>query len=229
MNGLLLPDAVMGFLGMHLALRAEVADLHAHVAAEREPVVASRRAELLTRVLLAHHTTEDTLLWPALERRQPGFEATTELLEDQHLQLDLALAELRSDVTTIDAVQASLEEHLQAEEQYALPVWLASFTAEEHEAFGRRLKQSTSIRQISLLIPWLLDAAPPETVGLAWNQMPKPMRAAYRLWWKRAYERRWGRRPSGFHHDRVAGRDITVLQDPRVDAADTALPLVVHA
>jgi hypothetical protein len=210
MNGLFLPDAVAGFLGMHLALRAEAGDLGALVDAGGDAVVIGRRAELLGRVLLAHHTTEDRLLWPALEERQPGFEVTTEVLEDQHLRLDLALAELRSDPTTIADVRALLEEHLGAEEQHALPVWLASFTAEEHDEFGRRLRQSTPIRQISLLVPWLLDAAPAETVGLAWNQMPKPMRAVYRLWWKRAYERRWGRRPSGFDHDGVAGRHLAV-------------------
>jgi hypothetical protein len=229
MNGLLLPDAVCGFLGMHLALRAEVADLRTHLAVDGDPTVARRRAELLGRVLLAHHTTEDRLLWPALEARQPGFEPTTAVLEDQHVRLDHALDRLRAEPETIEDVQALLEEHLQAEEQHALPVWLASFSAEEHDAFGRRLRQSTPLRQVGLLVPWLLDAAPAETVGLAWSQMPKPMRAAYRLWWKRAYEWRWGRRPSGLHDDRVPGRHTSVLQHPGVHAADAALPVMVHA
>ena len=210
MNGLFLPDAVAGFLGMHLALRAEAGDLRTLVVTGGDDVVIARRTELLGRVLLAHHTTEDRLLWPALEQRQPGFHPTTGLLEDQHLQLDLALASLRSDPSTICDVRVLLEEHLAAEEQHALPVWLDSFTAEEHEEFGRRLRQSTPLGQISLLVPWLLDAAPAETVGLAWNQMPKPMRAVYRVWWKRAYERRWGRRPSRLDHDLVAGCDLAL-------------------
>ena len=77
---------------------------------------------------------------------------------------------------------------------------------------------------LSRLVPM-----PAETVGLAWSQMPKPMRAAYRLWWKRAYEWRWGRRPSGLHDDRVPGRHTSVLQHPGVHAADAALPVMVHA
>jgi hypothetical protein len=35
------------------------------------------------------------------------------------------------------------------------------------------------------------------------------MRAVYRVWWKRAYERRWGRRPSGHDLASVAGRQLT--------------------
>jgi hypothetical protein len=195
MLGFHLPGAVCGFLGMHLALRTESADLSSLVAAGADPVLVARRTELLTRVLYAHHTAEDRLLWPALERRQPGFDTTTEVLEDQHRRLDRLLAEMARRPEVVDDVHVLLEEHLTAEETRALPVWLASFTLEEHEAFGRRLRAATPLREVAVLIPWLLDASPDETAGLAWGHLPKPMRAAYRLWWKRAYERRWGRLP----------------------------------
>ena len=61
-----LPSAVMGFAGVHLALRAEAAGI-AHLVAEGDDHQARRRAALLGRVLSAHHRTEDHLLWPALE------------------------------------------------------------------------------------------------------------------------------------------------------------------
>ena len=67
-----LPGAVMGFAGVHLALRAEAAGV-AHLVAEGDDQRARRRSALLCRVLTAHHRTEDNLLWPALEARQPGF------------------------------------------------------------------------------------------------------------------------------------------------------------
>ena len=205
MHGFDLPGAVCGFLGMHLALRSESADLVRLVADGGQPVLVRRRTELLTRVLHAHHTAEDRLLWPSLERRQPGFEPTTTLLEDQHRRLDEMLAALKRDPGTVGEVRSLLEEHLVAEETRALPVWLASFTAEEHDAFGRRLRASTPLREIGVLIPWLLDASPDETVGMAWEHLPKPMRGAYRLWWKRAYERRWGRVPSRLDDHLVTG------------------------
>lgn len=205
MHGLDLPGAVCGFLGVHLALRAEAADLSALVAHGGDPRLVARRSEVLARVLFAHHTTEDRLLWPALEERQPGFEPVTVMLEDQHEQLDLALARLRRDPEAVDGVRTLLEEHLAAEEHRALPVWLGSFTAEEHDLFGRRLRASTPLREIGVMVPWLLDASPAEVVGLAWEHMPKPMRAAYRLWWKRVYEWRWGRLPSRLDDHRVAG------------------------
>lgn len=204
MHGIDVPGAVCGFLGMHLALRAEAADLAALVAGGGDPVIVSRRTDVMTRALVAHHTAEDRLLWPALEERQPGFHPVTALLEEQHHQLDAALGRLRHEPEVIDDLRALLEGHLAAEEHRALPVWLASFTAEEHEIFGRRLRAATPLREIGVLIPWLLDASPEEVAGVAWDHLPRPLRAAYRLWWKRAYERRWGRMPSRLDDHHVA-------------------------
>jgi hypothetical protein len=143
-----LPAAVMGFAGVHLALRAEATGI-AHLVAEGDDHQARRRAALLGRVLAAHHRTEDHLLWPAIEARQPGFTMTTVELEDQHRQLDEQLEGLVDDPASIDGVGAFLEQHLQDEEQRALPVWLASFDAADHERFGRLLRRSTPRQRAS--------------------------------------------------------------------------------
>src|SRR5690349_20463398 len=110
-----LPSAVMGFAGVHLALRAEASGL-AHLVAEGDDLQARRRAALLCRVLSAHHRTEDTLLWPAIEARQPGFTMTTEALEGQHRRLDELMGRLVDDPATIDEASSFLEQHLQDEE-----------------------------------------------------------------------------------------------------------------
>ena len=189
-----LPSAVMGFAGVHLALRAEAAGI-AHLVAEGDDRLARRRAALLCRVLTAHHRTEDTLLWPAIEARQPGFAMTTVELEGQHRILDELMEGLRHDPATIDAAQSFLEQHLQDEEQRALPVWLASFDAADHERFGRVLRRSTPLGEAGTMISWLLDATPATVHPAARAHLPAPFRMAHRFWWRHRYEGRYGRAP----------------------------------
>ena len=189
-----LPSAVMGFAGVHLALRAEAAGI-AHLVAEGDDRLARRRAALLCRVLTAHHRTEDTLLWPAIEARQPGFTMTTVELEGQHRVLDELMEGLRRDPATIEAAGAFLEQHLQDEEQRALPVWLASFDAADHERFGRLLRRSTPLGEAGTMISWLLDATPATVHPAARAHLPAPFRMAHRFWWRHRYEGRYGRAP----------------------------------
>ena len=83
-----LPRAVVGFVGVHLGLRAEAA----HVERLRDAgdlAGARRRARLLATVLHHHHRAEDTVLFPALVARQPGVAVTTAELEAQHVELDV--------------------------------------------------------------------------------------------------------------------------------------------
>ena len=40
-----------------------------------------------------------------------------------------------------------------------LPMWLASFTADEHERFAARLRRATPLRDAGMMISWLLDVA----------------------------------------------------------------------
>ncbi len=85
-----LPQAVVGFVGVHLGLRAEAAHVERLRDAGDLPG-AQRRAHLLATVLHHHHRAEDTVLFPALTDRQPGAAVTTAELEDQHVELDVAL------------------------------------------------------------------------------------------------------------------------------------------
>jgi hypothetical protein len=192
MHNVDLPAAVIGFGGVHLALRAE-ADGIARLAESGAHGAARRRARLLAQVLAIHHHTEDTLLWPALEERHPGFALTTPELEDQHRRLDEELADLPGDVHLIEEVQPLLIAHLEAEEQRALPVWLASFSAEEHKRFGRMLQRSTPLADAGLMIAWLLDATPDAALPVARRHIPASLQAIHKLWWRGRYERQWGR------------------------------------
>jgi hypothetical protein len=191
-----LPRAVVGFVGVHLGLRAEVAHVDRLCDAGDLPG-ARRRAALLATVLHHHHRAEDTVLFPALAARQPGVVVTTAELEAQHDELDAVLGDLPNDLDTIGRVRQLLEGHLAQEEQLVLPVWMSSFTAEEHDRFVGSLRRATPLRDAGLMISWLLDTAPDGALGVAWEQVPPSLRLLHRVWWRRRYERAFGsRRPA---------------------------------
>jgi hypothetical protein len=186
-----LPRAVLGFVGVHLGLRAEVAHVE-RLAGAGDVAQARRRAELLATVLHHHHCAEDTVLFPALVARNPGLVVTTAELEAQHTELDVALAALPGDLDTVDAARGLIERHLGQEEQLVLPVWISSFTRAEHERFAGALRRATPLRDAGLMISWLLDTASDDAVGPAWEQVPSSLRVLYRAWWRRRYERAYG-------------------------------------
>lgn len=152
---------------------------------------------MLTRVLTIHHRGEEDLLLPALRDRQPGFEPQARTIELQHDQLDASLDLLREgaagghvDTATAAAACTLLEHHLCTEEQHLLPVWLQSFTRAEHDEFAARLRRSTSLRDMRVMIPWLLEATPAGYREMALREVPRPVRIVHHLWWKRRFHRR---------------------------------------
>jgi Hemerythrin HHE cation binding domain len=186
-----LPRAVLGFVGVHLGLRAEAAYVQRLVADGDRPA-ANRRARLLATVLHHHHRAEDTVLFPALVARQPAATTTSEL-DRQHNELDDALQRLGADVELAPTTRRLLDHHLITEEAHVLPMWLDAFTADEHEQFATRLRRSTPVRDAGLMIAWLLDTAPHGAGELAWSQVPSSLRLMHRLWWRPRYERAFGR------------------------------------
>jgi hypothetical protein len=186
-----LPRAVLGFVGVHLGLRAEAAHVE-RLTDAGDHAQAQRRAELLARVLQHHHRAEDTVLFPALVGRQPGLVVTTDELEAEHAELDVALAALAGDLTTVDGARSLVERHLGREEHLVLPVWMASFTTAEHDRFAAALRRATPLRDAGLMISWLLDTAPDGAFDAAWDQVPPSLRTMYRVWWRRRYERAFG-------------------------------------
>jgi hypothetical protein len=186
------PDPVLGFIGVHYGLRAEATGV-AQLVERGEVRQAARRAQLLARVLAEHHRVEDELLWPALEARRPDFALVRIELELQHEQLDVALADLASDPTTIGRALPLLFDHLLAEEMTALPVWLETFTADDHSMFESKLRRSTSWRNIGTMLSWLFDVTPADIRPLATSRVPSSLRWAHRVWFRHLYAARYGR------------------------------------
>jgi hypothetical protein len=148
-----------------------------------------------------HHHGEDELLWPALAARDASFAATGDQLAAEHDALDVSIEDLadrfryaRRD-NVVDAAVATrdaLEAHLQAEERDALPVWLASFSPEEHEDFRNRLQRATPLGDVAVMVSWLLDRAQGPARDMVWEQLPGALRALYRWRWRGNFERTYG-------------------------------------
>jgi hypothetical protein len=69
-------------------------------------------------------------------------------------------------------------------------VWLQSFTRAEHEEFAARLRRSTSLRDMRVIIPWLLEATPAGYREMALREVPRPVRIVHHVWWRRRFQRR---------------------------------------
>jgi hypothetical protein len=189
------PAPVLGFLLVHAALRREVADL---IIAAGAGAPVGTRLELFDRVIRAHHHGEDEVLLPLLRSKEPAVTAVADQVEAQHVTLDATLDRVRA----LDAggrlgpddlapLATLVEDHLVLEEQELLPTWVASLTTSEHERFARQLRRATPWRDVTVMVPWLLDAVPDAMRPAAETELPRPIRFAYRHGLRRRFERRW--------------------------------------
>ena len=109
---------------------------------------------------------------------------------DPGRELPAAAAGGHVDMATAAASCTLLEQHLCTEEQQLLPVWLQSFSRAEHDEFAARLRRSTSLRDMRVMIPWLLEAMPADYRELATREVPRSIRIVHHLWWRRRFQRR---------------------------------------
>jgi hypothetical protein len=195
------PEAVLGLMVVHSALRSEAADLVAGATCGGDRVRLTRRARLLGRVVQVHHHGEDDLLWPALAQRDPAFATIGAGFVAEHAALDRCLDALadvarhaereRVQVAATEA-QDALEAHLLAEARQALPVWMASFSADEFAQFRDRLQRATPLGDVAVMVSWLLDRARGPAREMVWTELPGALRAMYRWRWRAHFERTYG-------------------------------------
>lgn len=187
------PAPVLGFLLVHAGLRRESQTM---VEAARRGEDVSRRLALFDRVIRAHHHGEGQVLLPMLSSREPTIQEVADEVEDQHVRLDRTLDRLRTAEPAavgagVGELATLLEEHLVLEETRLLPTWLAVLSPAEHQRFTRRLRRATPWRDVSVMVPWLLDAVPPAYRAVAESELPAHVRFAYRYCMRRSFERSW--------------------------------------
>jgi len=155
--------------------------------------------------LIAHHTHEDELFFPALAARVGAERMHLAELTAQHHQLDgvlqsveeglAALTDPNTDfsanrtrvVDDLSAMVDHLTTHLDLEERTALPLFAGNMPGSEYTELESRSREATPRAQSGFLIPWLAEHASSDQ-RKAWFHSAPPLRIVYRLN-RRSYRR----------------------------------------
>jgi len=201
------PDDLTLFFLIHRAIRTDLAAF-ADAIATVDPADRTRIAQLsrwlgfVERAIHAHHEGEDEWLYPLVAGRDPGFAAARAGLEAEHRALDPALIDVRArlealatieDRAALAAAARGLAEHMRAhldrEEEVLVPAMTRWVTLRELGDFEREGSRKTSLRDLSLVLPWVASAATPAELATLRGVLPWPVRLLHRWSWQPSYDR----------------------------------------
>jgi hemerythrin-like domain-containing protein len=195
----------------HQALRADGARLAATVAALQPRDPENRLPGVrdfydhYREQLVAHHTHEDTLFYPALAARVGDDRMHRDELVAQHHQLDgvlqrvgdgLAdLADPDGDFSSnrtrvvgdLSTMVEELNTHLDFEERTALPLFVSDMPVAEYKKLESEARKATPREEAGFLIPWIVEHASPDQRKALFRSAP-PLRIVN--WLKRRRYRR---------------------------------------
>jgi Hemerythrin HHE cation binding domain len=184
---------------VHQALRVDGARLVATVAALEPRDRGSRLPGVrefydnYREQLVAHHTHEDTLFYPALAAQVGEDRMHREELVSQHHQLDGVLqavgdglddlADPDGDFSTnrtrvagdLSTMAEQLGAHLDFEERTALPLFVSDMPVAEYRKLESKARRATPRGQSGFLIPWIVDHASPDQRKALFRSAP-PLR-----------------------------------------------------
>jgi hemerythrin-like domain-containing protein len=174
-------------LAVHKAMRADGTRLRRAVAdmpeGDTEQAAALGRAfGEISSLVHDHHWTEDDVMYPFLMERVPSFEADAIRLENDHIDLDAAMARIGArlrllshplsvnlwrdtrdhlvdEATAFDDV---LVAHLDREEAVVLPAVDALMSAAEQRTLHKQEAKLATYRHMRMAVPWVLANATPE-------------------------------------------------------------------
>ncbi|MFB9832585.1 hemerythrin domain-containing protein [Actinoallomurus acaciae] len=195
----------------HDAFRRDLVRLEAAVVDGRAATREVRAGwDNFTDQLHVHHTVEDEWLWPRLTERvkdRPDALALLADMEAEHGRLDPLLeefggaleanaADLAARVETLTAV---LDQHLEHEENEALPLIQEVMTPADWKEFGRAMARRQGVKGAAAYVPWIIDGISRDDRRRFLANLPAPVRAINRLAWTPKYRRRrlWNPTESG--------------------------------
>jgi len=137
-----------------------------------------------------HHTSEDNILWPMIENRDPGAAEPLARLSAEHDQLEAALEALAAApidepgrtalVNSAVAVRDLVHAHLDHEEPILFAALREHVSEEEWEDFARQVRATAPDVGTHLLVGLLEQVGTPEEVEIILRDVPAPVRAALR-------------------------------------------------
>ncbi|MFI9642501.1 hemerythrin domain-containing protein [Micromonospora sp. NPDC051925] len=192
-----LPDHVLGFGMMHVAMRRDARRL-VHAAANPSPAVADWWDHVRS-IIDWHHRSEDAVLWPQLRRLVPGFRAREQRMHGDHRELDRAMAEVSSVLSAWREpdegiavglrFESVLREHLRVEESIVLPIFADELSVAAYLDIERQVLASAPFSVMTLLQSWMSDGADAVTVARMAAGIPPPVRLLGRTVLRRRYQR----------------------------------------
>lgn len=153
--------------------------------------------------LIAHHTTEDELVWPVLLDRARPSAALVERMESQHHGLHTGIDETRglAEVwrrapspetarelsTAITALLGQLTTHLDEEERDVVPLIAEHLSLSEWDSVGRTAFDKFTPAQRFTATGQMLEVATPAEAAAMLAPLPAPIKLLWRLVGKRRY------------------------------------------
>lgn len=148
--------------------------------------------------VLAHHTVEDSVFFPALIARVPVVADHLARVDVEHHRLDelmaaceQAFAELGASATANAATDAAavvrelarlMDGHLDFEDADLVPLFGRHFTAEEYDAMTQQAMKQLGIgKQAAFTVPFVMYWASPAQGQKLLGEAPLPMRILFRL------------------------------------------------
>jgi hemerythrin-like domain-containing protein len=160
-----------------------------------------------------HHESEDALLFPKLIERAPDQAGTTEEVAQEHLLVQTAITEAtracrewrqepsavnaETLASSLDALNAVLQPHLDDEEQKVVPLAAVTLTQAEWDAIGEHARAAIPRNKMAIAFGMLLEPLNESDRAFMKRQLPGPVRMLYpvliqRPWTKYSHTLRTG-------------------------------------
>ena len=145
--------------------------------------------------VLAHHTVEDDIFFPALVERVPVAAELIARTDADHHVLDELMDQAAAEVDAVHrgarpdslaevlrALADHMDQHLDFEDADILPLFQRHFSREEYEGLDARAMKHIGIgRQAAFTVPFTVAAMTAEEFEHALGTAPLPMRLLYHL------------------------------------------------
>ncbi len=201
-------------IAIHKAMRADAQRLNTAVAAlpddDTEAAGALGRAfAAIVSLIHDHHWTEDDVVYPFLLERVGTFEDDAIRLEDDHVELDAAMARINARFRLLAhqlsaplwqdtrrhladeamAFQDILVDHLDREEAMVVPAFESVLSAADHHTLQKQEAKLTTYRHMKMAVPWVLANATPQEEADLRDTAPRLLGVVQDRVWEPAFRK----------------------------------------
>ena len=201
-------------LGAHRAMRADARRLATALSdlpdgTPEDALALGRAFAELMKLIHDHHWAEDDVIYPFLIERVHGFEHDAGRLEQDHIELDAAMARLgaglrmlahqrtatlrydthRHLIDDAAAFNDILASHLDREEDLVVPAFESVLSAADQRALAKQESKLATYRHVRMAVPWVLANVTPEEAAALRATAPRVLSLLHDHAWKQRFAR----------------------------------------